>query len=44
MDTYENLTYKAVLGLRWIIDHCQQAKFVLKIDDDVQVKKVGLFN
>ena len=37
LDTYQNLTYKAVLGLRWVVDNCGQAKFILKVDDDVVV-------
>ncbi|XP_064612639.1 beta-1,3-galactosyltransferase 1-like [Liolophura sinensis] len=34
-DVYQNLTLKAVLGLRWITENCRQAKFVIKADDDV---------
>ena len=37
LDTYQNLTYKALLGLRWATDNCGQSKFVLKVDDDVVV-------
>lgn len=37
LDTYQNLTYKAVFGLRWVNDNCKQAKYVLKVDDDVVV-------
>ena len=37
LDTYHNLTYKAILGLRWVTENCGQAKFVLKVDDDVVV-------
>ena len=35
IDTYYNLTHKAVLGLRWITENCAHAKFVVKVDDDV---------
>ncbi|VDI61405.1 beta-1,3-galactosyltransferase 1 [Mytilus galloprovincialis] len=35
MDTYHNLTNKRVMGLKWITDHCRNAEFVAKIDDDV---------
>ncbi|KAK3577723.1 hypothetical protein CHS0354_002935 [Potamilus streckersoni] len=37
LDTYHNLTHKGVLGYRWISEFCPQAKFVLKVDDDVFV-------
>lgn len=36
-DSYRNLTYKHVMGLKWITYHCAQAKFVLKTDDDIFV-------
>ncbi|KAK3586441.1 hypothetical protein CHS0354_030696 [Potamilus streckersoni] len=36
-DTYHNLTHKGVLGYRWISEYCLQAKFVIKVDDDVFV-------
>ena len=34
-DDYYNLTHKAVMGLRWAAMHCSQAKFVVRVDDDV---------
>jgi len=37
LDTYRNLTYKAVGALRWVKDYCSNAKFVLKTDDDAFV-------
>ncbi|XP_050411984.1 beta-1,3-galactosyltransferase 5 isoform X4 [Patella vulgata] len=33
-DSYYNLTYKVLLGLKWVQDACRQAKYVLKTDDD----------
>ena len=36
-DTYRNLTYKAISGLRWVNDHCSNAKYVMKTDDDIMV-------
>lgn len=37
VDTYHNLTYKALSALQWIADHCAGARYVLKVDDDVFV-------
>ena len=41
IDSYRNLTYKAIMGLRWITNYCSQAKYVLKADDDIFV---NIFN
>ncbi|GAB6026557.1 hypothetical protein CHUAL_012973 [Chamberlinius hualienensis] len=35
VDTYRNLTLKSVLLLRWASTRCPNARFVLKVDDDV---------
>ncbi|KAH9363201.1 hypothetical protein HPB48_003866 [Haemaphysalis longicornis] len=35
VDSYHNLTYKHVMGLKWVARHCAQARYVLKTDDDV---------
>lgn len=37
VDTYDNLTLKAVALLNWVNAHCPQALYVLKCDDDVYV-------
>ena len=37
IDTYHNLTYKGVAALKWIVNSCRRAKFVLKTDDDIFV-------
>src|SRR6218665_949706 len=37
VDTYYNITYKAVAALRWVSQRCPQAEFVLKTDDDAFV-------
>ena len=34
LDTYHNLSYKAVMGSLWVAEFCGQAEFVVKIDDD----------
>ncbi|XP_050406715.2 beta-1,3-galactosyltransferase 1 [Patella vulgata] len=35
IDAYHNLTYKAVMGLHWVSHYCSQAKYVVKVDDDL---------
>ena len=42
LDTYSNLTHKALFGFQWILDHCKQARFVMKIDDDVLLDMAGV--
>ncbi len=37
LDTYRNLTYKAVVSMGWVSTFCPHAKFVLKTDDDILV-------
>ncbi|XP_030756294.1 lactosylceramide 1,3-N-acetyl-beta-D-glucosaminyltransferase A-like [Sitophilus oryzae] len=37
MDTYRNLTYKTIMCLKYATYHCKNAKYVLKVDDDVFV-------
>ncbi|CAG5122559.1 unnamed protein product [Candidula unifasciata] len=42
IDDYHNLTLKGVMGLRWVKDHCPNAAFVLKKDDDVLINMFTL--
>lgn len=35
MDTYTNLTFKTIMGFKWVLNFCSNAKFALKIDDDI---------
>ena len=37
LDSYQNLTHKGLFGFQWIMDFCQNARIVLKVDDDVFV-------
>ena len=37
LDTYHNLSYKAVMGYMWVAEFCSQADFVVKTDDDLFV-------
>lgn len=34
LDTYRNLTLKSVSMLRWVSEFCQNASYVVKVDDD----------
>ncbi|XP_044005981.1 lactosylceramide 1,3-N-acetyl-beta-D-glucosaminyltransferase-like [Aphidius gifuensis] len=34
-DSYNNLTIKVGMLLKWINNHCQDTKYVMKIDDDI---------
>ena len=42
LDTYANLTLKTIMIMKWTAEYCSNARFVLKIDDDVimHTKKV----
>jgi len=35
IDSYRNLTYKGILGLKWVSSYCRHAEFLLKSDDDI---------
>ena len=41
-DRYNNLTEKALNGMKYVIEQCPLAKFVLKVDDDVFVNMFKL--
>ncbi|XP_074650240.1 beta-1,3-galactosyltransferase 5-like [Tubulanus polymorphus] len=43
-DTYWNLTMKSVLMLRWLNEYCPDAKYAMKVDDDVYVHIPNLAN
>ena len=42
LDTYSNLTLKSIFMLKWLNDRCSNARFVLKVDDDVFVHPKNL--
>ncbi|XP_067684036.1 beta-1,3-galactosyltransferase 9-like [Haliotis asinina] len=42
VDLEENLALKHIMGLHWKKIHCPQAKFILKIDDDVFIHPFGI--
>ncbi|XP_067676210.1 beta-1,3-galactosyltransferase 1-like [Haliotis asinina] len=35
IDSYQNLTHKHIMGYHWVINHCNNVLYVIKIDDDV---------
>lgn len=37
LDTYKNLTYKHIMGLKYVYYHCPNIQYVVKVDDDVFV-------
>lgn len=37
LDAYFNVTYKHVMGLKWFHNHCEGAKLLIKVDDDIFV-------
>jgi beta-1,3-galactosyltransferase 2 len=41
-DTYLNLTLKTIQGIKWVSNYCSNAKYVLKVDDDVVVNSFAL--
>ncbi|XP_060567638.1 beta-1,3-galactosyltransferase 1-like [Ruditapes philippinarum] len=37
IDTYMNLTYKTIMGFKWVVKFCPTAKYILKTDDDMYI-------
>lgn len=35
LDSYRNLSYKSLTAWKWISFHCSNAKYLIKVDDDV---------
>jgi hypothetical protein len=44
LDTYRNLTYKAMMCLKFAVYHCQDAEYILKMDDDAFVNTPFLYH
>ncbi|ODN05752.1 Beta-1,3-galactosyltransferase 1 [Orchesella cincta] len=44
IESYKNLTYKHLMGLEWAATFCENARFVLKQDDDIAVDYFQLSN
>lgn len=43
-EAYRNLTYKHVMGYKWVSENCPHAKYVIKMDDDIAVDIRGFLN
>uniref|UniRef100_A0A2M4DIT9 Putative galactosyltransferase n=1 Tax=Anopheles darlingi TaxID=43151 RepID=A0A2M4DIT9_ANODA len=43
VDAYRNMTYKHVMALKWYNYHCPDARYVLKVDDDVFINAPVLY-
>ena len=37
LDNYNNLTIKTIAAFKWASSYCKNAKYLLKIDDDIMV-------
>ncbi|XP_056379639.1 beta-1,3-galactosyltransferase 2-like [Hyla sarda] len=44
LDTYNNLTLKTLMGLRWVATYCPQIPYVMKTDSDMFVNTEYLIN
>lgn len=44
LDTYHNLTYKHVMGLKYVFYHCPNIEYIIKVDDDIFVNTHVLDN
>lgn len=44
MDTYNNLTLKTLMGLKWVATYCPQVPYVMKADSDMFVNTEYLIN
>ncbi|NXH95114.1 B3GT2 galactosyltransferase, partial [Pachycephala philippinensis] len=42
LDTYNNLTLKTLMGMRWVASYCNGTRFAMKTDTDVFVNTVYL--
>ena len=44
LDSYRNMTFKHLMGLRWVKELCENAKYLLKTDDDVIINTNIILN
>lgn len=43
-DSWRNLTLKSVANILWFEDHCSNAEFLIKVDDDAVINAQALYN
>ncbi|CAK9293524.1 unnamed protein product [Gordionus sp. m RMFG-2023] len=43
LDSYQNLTYKMIMGFKWIVSRCPKADYILKMDDDIYIDIFKLY-
>lgn len=43
-ESYRNLTYKHIMGLKWAVMYCTAKKYIIKMDDDILVNMYELVN
>lgn len=44
LDTYRNLTYKAIMALKWIKEYCTNVDYIVKLDEDILMNTFALFD
>ena len=42
VDTYFNNTIKTMVAIKWVVDHCSSAQFILFVDDDYYISVKNL--
>jgi beta-1,3-galactosyltransferase 1 len=43
IDSYHNLSHKTVMGYKWLIKNCKNARYILKTDDDLFINIFRVF-
>lgn len=44
LDSYNNLTVKSLMMLKWVNRYCQAVQFLMKTDDDIYVNLPALID
>ena len=42
VESYRNLTYKHIMGLKWAMSYCKNVEYIIKSDDDILVDLYSL--